>query len=98
MKNIVISADGDRKVYSVPNAVADNLAKYCSDFIGWMKHSPDAKIYRIGGALCYDEEDFIKYLNVLFPKEKSIFIQNLGWVDFGSKLPQPYENCPAFNF
>ena len=31
MKNIVISADGDRKVYSVPDAVADNLTRYCGD-------------------------------------------------------------------
>ena len=29
MKNVVISADGDRKVYSVPDVVANDLSKYC---------------------------------------------------------------------
>ena len=31
MKNIIINTDGDRMVYSVPSAVADNLEKYCLD-------------------------------------------------------------------
>ncbi len=31
MKNIVISADGDRKVYLVPDVVASDLQKYCND-------------------------------------------------------------------
>ena len=32
MKNVIISADGDRMVYSVPNLVADNLTEYCIEF------------------------------------------------------------------
>ena len=71
MKNIVISADGDRKVFSVPDVVADNLTKYCGDFIKWLKNSPDAMKYRMGGGLCYNEEDFIEYLNAwIFPKDR----------------------------
>ena len=31
MKNVIISADGDRIVYSVPNIVADNLTEYCGN-------------------------------------------------------------------
>ena len=88
MKNIVISADGDRKVFSVPDAVADNLTKYCRDFIKWLRNGPDAKKYRMGGVLCYDGEDFIEYLNVwIFPNQKSKLVENLGWIDFNSKLP-----------
>ena len=99
MKNIVISADGDRKVYSVPDAVADNLTRYCGDFIKWLRNSPYSKKYRIGGALCYNEEDFIQYLNTwIFPNQKAILVKKLGWITFDSKLPEPYVNCPIFNF
>lgn len=44
MKNIVISADGDRKVYSVPDVVANDLQKYCNEFCNeWIWNSPYAK-------------------------------------------------------
>ena len=44
MKNVVISADGDRKVYSVPDIVADNLAQYCIEFCSkWIWKSSAAK-------------------------------------------------------
>ena len=49
MKNVVISADGDRKVYSVPDVVADNLREYCIEFCDkWLQSSPQAKKYRKG--------------------------------------------------
>lgn len=100
MKNVVISADGDRKVYSVPDVVADNLSKYCIEFCTkWIRNSPNAKKYRIRGGVCYNEDDFIEYLNTyLFPNEKSMLVKNLGWVDFRSKLPEPYCDYPEFNF
>lgn len=43
MKNIVLSADGDRRVYSVPDTVADNLEQYCLNFCDWLESSPQAK-------------------------------------------------------
>ena len=100
MKNVVISADGDRKVYSVPDIVADNLSKYCIEFCTeWIWNSPYAKKYRICGVVCYDEDDFIEYLNTyVFPNEKSVLIKNLGWIDFDTKLPTPYCDYPEFNF
>lgn len=56
MKNVIISADGDRIVYSVPNIVADNLTEYCIEFCDkWLKTSPHAKKYRFNGGLCYNE-------------------------------------------
>lgn len=100
MKNVVISADGDRKVYSVPDIVADNLSKYCIEFCTkWIRNSPHAKKYRIRGGVCYNEDDFIEYLNTyVFPNEKSVFVKNLGWIDFHTKLPAPYCDYPEFNF
>ncbi len=100
MKNVVISADGDRKVYSVPDKVADNLSKYCNRFrTQWLPRNPHAKKYRIRGGLCYNEEDFIEYLNTwVFPNQKSVLVENLGWIDFDAELPAPYTDCPQFNF
>ena len=100
MKPIVISADGNRKVYLVPDKVADNLSKYCIRFCTkWLPRNPHAKKYRIHGMLCYNEEDFIAYLNTwAFPNEPSVFVENLGWIDFQEKLPAPYTDCPQFNF
>lgn len=100
MKNVVLSADGDRKVYSVPDIVADNLSKYCIEFCTkWIRNSPHAKKYRIRGGVCYNEDDFIEYLNTYaFPNEKSVLIKNLGWIDFRTKLPTPYCDYPEFNF
>ena len=101
MKNVVISADGDRKVYSVPDVVADNLREYCIEFCdNWLWNSPQAKKYRKGGIVrSFDEETFIEYLNTwIFPNEKSVLVKNLGWVDFDSPLPTPYTDCPQFNF
>ena len=100
MKNVVLSADGDRKVYSVPDAVAEHLSKHCLEFCTtWLKTSPHARKYRIGGGFCYNEDDFIDYLNTyLFPNETSTLVENLGWIDFHEPLPEPYADCPAFNF
>ena len=100
MKNVVISADGDRKVYSVPDVVADNLRAYCIEFCDdWLVNDSRAKKYRKGGMCCFDEETFIEYLNTwIFPNEKSVLVKNLGLVDFDSPLPAPYTDCPQFNF
>ena len=100
MKHVVLSADGDRMVYAVPNMVAEHLEAYCLAFCDvWLLSSPHAEKYRVCGGLCYCEEDFIAYLNQwLFPKEHSYLIENLGWIEFGEPLPEPYESCPWFNF
>ena len=91
MKHVVISADGDRKVYSVPDVVAENLRAYCMEFCTkWLRTSPHAGKYRRSGVFCYNEDDFIEYLNTwVFPDQKSTLVANLGWIDFREKLPQP---------
>ena len=32
MKKVILSADGDSVIYSVPDEVADNLDKFCIEF------------------------------------------------------------------
>ncbi len=49
MKRIVLSADGDRMVYLVPDEVAEQLERYCDRFWTWMQQSPHAVKYRVGG-------------------------------------------------
>ena len=100
LKEVIISADGDSIVFSVPDAVADDLRKYCIDFCDkWMKTSPAARKYKTKGAYCYNEADFIDYLNkYVFPEQKSVFVKNLGWTDLGRNLPVEYKDHPYFNF
>ena len=100
MKNVILSADGDSAVYSVPDAVADELEKYCLAFCTkWLRHSPDAAKYRTQYGVCYTEADFIDYLNrYVFPEEESAFVANLGRVEREDEIPAAYRNCPRFLF
>ena len=100
MKEVIISADGDSKVYLVPDVVANDLNKYCIEFCDkWMRTSPNAKKYKMKGVYCFSEEDFIHYLNEdVFPNQKSLIVKNLGWTDLGSNLPDEYKEYPYFNF
>ena len=100
LKEVIISADGDSIVYLVPDVVANDLSKYCIYFCDkWIKTSPNAKKYKIKGGYCYNEADFIEYLNeYAFPEEKSVFVKNLGWTELGKNLPAEYKKHPYFNF
>lgn len=100
MKYVLLSADNNPCVYLVPNEVGDNLRKYCIDFCDkWLHMSPHAQKYRIGGGVCYNEEDFIDYLNKwIFPKMPSVFIETLEWIDSEEGIPQKYKGCEWFNF
>ena len=82
MKEIIISADGDSVVYSVPDDVANHLRKYCIEFCDkWMKTSPHAKRYRIKGVYCYNEADFIDYLNEFAFPRAEVCIGEKPWLD-----------------
>ena len=101
MKNVIISADGDRIVYSVPDIVADNLDEYCIEFCDkWLRTSPHAKKYRVNGVLCYNERDFIEYLNRFrFPGAQSVWIENLGPTGMDElPVPERYKDYPVFHF
>ena len=80
--------------------MANDLNKYCIEFFDkWMKTSPNAKKYKINGGYCFNEEDFIYYLNeYVFREQKSVFVKNLGWTDLESNLPDEYKEYPYFNF
>ena len=105
MKEVILGTDGDSVIYSVPDEVANNLRKYCLRFGNeWIWKSPDAAKYRIkdeDGEVCaaYCEADFIEYLNTwVFPDQPSVFVKNIGWTQFGRKLPSEYQGCPCFHF
>ena len=99
MKNVILSAGSALRVYSVPDVVADNLNKYCIEFCDkWLRKSPHARKYRIGGGCCYAESDFIEYLNRwIFPDTPSKYVETLEWVN-PRNLPAPYREYPYFNF
>jgi len=100
LKEIILSSDGDSKVYLVPDVVADNLEEYCTEFCDeWLWNSPYAEKYRTSQGVCYNEADFIDYLNkYIFPEQKSVLVKNIGWTDLGKKLPPRYKSHPYFNF
>ena len=99
MKNVILSADGECVVYSVPNEVADNLREYCIEFCDeWLWKSPNAKKYRSKNGVCYNEEDFIEYLNtVLYPDRPSIKLKTFRAAD-GEEVPEEYRKYPYYNF
>ena len=103
MKHVILSADGPSSVYAVPDRVADNLDAYCMEFDqNWLKNAPEAAKYRVmrGGGIvyCYNETACIEYLSLLFPSQKPVLVENLGWTDFEKELPEKYKHFPYFNF
>ena len=82
-----------------------NLRKYCLQFCNnWIWNDPCAEKYRHRDEdgemyVAYCEADFIEYLNkYIFPEQPSVFVKNLGWTEFGRKLPVEYKNHPCFHF
>ena len=68
MKEVLLSAKGPVGVYLVPDRVKCKLKEYC---IKYVKDYLKIKTYQ--KELRFNETDFIKYLNNIFPNEKSIF-------------------------
>lgn len=103
MKNVLLSADNEISVFSVPNEVADNLEPYCLEFCSnWLHNSPEAAKYRVkmGNMIgvCYSEKDFIDYLNQYVCDEQSRLITTFVDVYDKNMLPQEYVRLPYFNF
>lgn len=103
MKRVLLSADGEISVFNVPDEVADNLEQYCLEFCrDWLHKSPDAEKYRtqIGDEIgvCFNEKDFIDYLNQYICDEQSALITTLTDVYVGDELPAEYKELPYFNF
>lgn len=79
------------------------MEKYCLDFCdNWLYNSPDAEKYRVQMGdevgVCYDETDFIDYLNKYICNNQATLIEMLTNVYSSKKLPEQYRNLPYFNF
>ncbi len=103
MKNVLLSADSEISVYSVPDKVADNLEKYCIEFsCNWLHNSPDAAKYRVKRGnlvcVCYTECDFIDYLNEYVCREQSFLVEKLDRTYDPREVPLKYAHLPWFNF
>ena len=103
MKLVLLSGASEVGVYLVPDKVADNLEDYCSEFCcHWLQGSPNAAKYRVkmgnGIGFCYNEEDFIEYLNQYKFDEQSILVKRLIGVQVGDTVPEEYIGLPYFNF
>jgi hypothetical protein len=100
MENVLLSADSVLSVYSVPDAVATNLKEYCTEFCNkWIWESPHAEEYRKLIGVCYNEKDFIKYLNKwVFPDNPSELVETLEAVWDAEGVPDKYKQCEWFNF
>lgn len=103
MKYVLLSADGEISVFSVPDKVANNLQKYCLEFCcNWLYQSPEAAKFRVQMGdtvgVCYDEKDFIDYLNQYICDEQSTLIATLTDVYGEENLPKEYIGLPYFDF
>ena len=104
MKEVILSADGDLSLYLVPADVADNLATVANEFAsGYVWHGEKSgKFLKLCGeqyGAVFDEADFIEYLNTwVFPDQPSVFVKNIGWTQYGRKLPTEYQGYPWFHF
>ncbi len=103
MRNVLLSADSEISVFSVPDKVADNLEEYCLEFCcHWLYESPQAAKYRVkmSGTIgvCYNEKDFIDYLNQYVCDEQSSLITTLSGVYRKEELPKEYAGLPYYNF
>lgn len=103
MKKILLNADNEISVFAVPDEVADHLTKYCNEFCcNWLPKSPDATKYHVNVngmcVMCFDEKDFIDYLNQYICDEKSFLVETLTGVYYESDLPKEYIGLPYYGF
>lgn len=98
MKQIILSADGCRSIYRVPDAVADDLKSYIDEFLEWMYDGPGKEKYFDGHGFRYDETAFIDYLNSRRLGPKSELTEKLDGVFQIEDVPERYRGLPNFNF
>lgn len=102
MKNVLLSADGEISVFSVPDDVADNLERYCLEFCDWVHSNAAAEKYLVKtegiACVCFDENTFIDYLNEYVCEERSTLVATFSGVYDECDLPEEYVGLPYFNF
>ena len=99
MKNIILSADGPMRVYSVPDKIADNLAGACWYFRSfWIYDGPENKRFIFNGVAQYNDKDFINYLNNWeTPEYESVLVEELGYIE-SHEIPTQHKDCPRYFF
>ena len=86
MTNVLLSADGDISVYSVPDAASRDLEKLCLAFAR-----------ETGGV--FDETDFIRWQNTeRYPSVQSVFLENISSCWSPEDRPPRYRDCKWYNF
>ena len=97
MKKVILSADGDQYLYSVPDPVAEHLDRFCMEFLRWMQDNPVG--YWDGRGYMFTEADFIDWLNEnRFPEQRSQLLENLGDWDLQEKIFAEHPDIPHYNF
>jgi len=97
MKQVILSADGDQYLYSVPDPVAEHLSRFCMEFLRWMQDNPVG--YWDGRGYMFTEADFIDWLNEnRFPGQRSQLLEDLGDWDLQEKIFAEHPDIPHFNF
>ena len=97
MKRILLSTDGPVSLYEVPDKIAENLLKYCKDFLDWVYDAPETEHFRKEG-YC-SEDEFINYLNTMVEYDcfsESRFIKTIA--SSRLQISKQYKNLPYFNF
>ena len=97
MKSVILSADGDQYLYSVPDPAADDLDRFCMEFLHWMQDNPVG--YWDGRGYMFTEADFIDWLNEnRFPEQRSQLLEDLGDWELREKIFAEHPDIPHFNF
>ncbi len=99
MKHIILSAGGTKRVYSVPDKIADNLEDACWYFrTFWIFEDSQRERFVKDEVACYNDKDFIAYLNDWeMPEFNSVLVEDLGCVE-GHEIPDKYKDCPRYSF
>ena len=99
MKNIILSAGGPMRVYSVPDKIADNLEGACWYFRSfWIYDGPENHRLVVNGVARYNDRDFIDYLNNWeTPEYKSVLVEELGSIEH-HEVSEQYRDCPRYSF
>lgn len=100
VRQVLLAADDSIKVYSVPDAVAADLERFCLEFASdWIWNDPrGAKLLCVHNGIkgaVFNASDFIEYLNEwVFPEQQSVLVKDLGCYE----VPAEYLEYPCFNF
>ncbi len=95
---MILSADNELKVYLVPDFVEESFDRLCTAF---HRNPPKKLLKEIRGTTvyCFDETDFIRYLNEsVCGDEKCVYVETLGWDYDRKKWPEKYRKCRHYNF